>query len=102
MKEMIGLSEANKRQIAGTHYNKPIQHWDLVIANGIPYMEAQIIKYVMRHREKNGVQDLEKAAHFLEKLIEVEAVTKKATIHTSNDRAYVDKGGPTRGYVKQD
>lgn len=64
---------ANDRQVGGDHYQKQkIQHWDYVLANDIPYMEAQIIKYVSRHRDKNGVQDLEKAVHFLHKLIEVE------------------------------
>lgn len=41
--------------------------------NNIPYMEAQIIKYVTRWRKKNGMQDLEKAKHFLEKLMEYES-----------------------------
>ena len=65
------LSKANTRQVGGWHYQKPIQHWDFVIANDIPYMEAQIIKYVFRWREKNGLKDLQKAEHFLEKLMEV-------------------------------
>lgn len=69
---------ANERQVGGSHYAKPIQHWDFVVANNIPYLEAQIMKYVFRHREKNGVQDLEKASHFLEKLIEVEKARAKA------------------------
>jgi len=63
---------ANEKQVGGEHYRAPIQHWDYVLANKIPYLEAQIIKYVTRWRDKNGVQDLLKAQHFLEKLIEVE------------------------------
>jgi hypothetical protein len=39
-------------------------------------MEAQIIKYVFRWRDKNGRQDLYKAKHFLEKLIEVDEATE--------------------------
>lgn len=66
---------ANERQVGGEHYREPIQHWDLVLANKIPYMEAQIIKYVMRWQRKNGLQDLEKARHFLEKLIEHESAS---------------------------
>lgn len=67
---------ANDTQVGGDHYRQQkIQHWDYVIANGIPYMEAQIIKYVSRWRTKNGLQDLEKALHFLQKLLEVEACT---------------------------
>lgn len=65
--------KANEKQVGGDHYKKQkIQHWDYVLANDIPYMEAQIIKYVSRWRHKNGIQDLEKAKHFLEKLLEVE------------------------------
>ena len=63
----------NDRQVGGEHYQKQkIQHWDYILANDIPYVEAQIIKYVSRWRDKNGMQDLEKARHFLDKLIEVE------------------------------
>ena len=61
---------ANDTQVGGEHYKSPIQHWDYVLANDIPYMEAQIIKYVTRWRKKNGFQDLAKAKHFLEKLME--------------------------------
>lgn len=61
---------ANARQVGGSHYQRGIQHWDYVLSKGIPYMEAQIIKYVERWEEKNGIQDLYKAQHFLEKLIE--------------------------------
>jgi hypothetical protein len=63
--------KANKRQIGGSHYQRPIQHWDFVLANKIPYMEAQIMKYLCRWENKGGVSDLLKAQHFLEKLIEV-------------------------------
>ncbi len=70
------MSEANERQVAGEHYRSPIQHWDYVLANNIPYLEAQIIKYVTRHRRKGGLTDLEKASHFLQKLIEEETKRK--------------------------
>jgi hypothetical protein len=65
------MSKANETQIGGTHYRTPIQHWDYVIANGLGYFEGQITKYVTRWRKKNGLQDLYKARHFLDKLIEV-------------------------------
>lgn len=68
----VGLPPiANERQVGGDHYNKrPIQHWDFVVSQGYGYLEGQVTKYVFRWRDKNGVQDLEKAAHFLDKLIE--------------------------------
>ncbi len=65
-------------QIAGGHYKslkiKPIEY---IHANGIPFAEGSVIKYVTRWRDKGGVADLEKAKHFLELLIELE--TKKVT-----------------------
>lgn len=64
---------ANDKQVGGEHYRRQkIQHWDLVVANNIPYLEARAIAYLMRWRDKGGVQDLHKAKHFVEKLIEVE------------------------------
>ena len=64
---------ANSVQVGGTHYKaKTIQPWDYIIANDIPFLEANVIKYVTRWREKNGKDDLLKAKHYLEKLIEVE------------------------------
>lgn len=70
--------EANKTQVGGSHYKKmPIEHWDLVAANDLDYFQGQITKYVMRHRGKNGIQDLEKAEHFLKKYIEVERMKQR-------------------------
>ena len=67
----LEASSANDKQVGGTHYKGAVvQHWDFVKMHNIPYMEAQIIKYTMRWRAKNGLEDLKKAAHFLEKLIE--------------------------------
>lgn len=65
------LDGANARQVGGQHYKGGIEHWDYVVSNQIPYLEAQIIKYVTRWRKKNGLQDLEKAGHFLQKAVEV-------------------------------
>lgn len=62
---------ANDLQVGGTHYQKAIQPWDYIIANDLGYLEGNIVKYVSRWRDKGGVQDLRKAAHYLQKLIEV-------------------------------
>ena len=74
-------SNANDRQVGGQHYDKPIQHWDYVAANNLDYFAGQITKYVSRWKDKNGIQDLEKAKHFLEKYIEVE----KARLESAED-----------------
>jgi hypothetical protein len=66
---------ANERQVGGSHYQSTtgIQHWDLAVAFELPYLAGQITKYVTRAHRKNGIQDLEKAMHFMDKLIETEA-----------------------------
>ncbi len=66
---------ANQRQEGGNHYSSAIQHWDFVLANDIPYMEAQVIRYVSRWKRKHKTSegqrtDLKKAIHFLDKLLE--------------------------------
>ena len=62
---------ANDRQVGGSHYGGGTQqHWDMVVQHELDYFQGQITKYVMRWKAKNGLQDLEKAQHFLEKYIE--------------------------------
>lgn len=67
------MSDALNKQVGGEHYKKDkIQHVEFVHANNIPYIEANAMKYIMRHRAKNGRQDLEKAIHYIEILLEME------------------------------
>ena len=63
---------ANDLQVGGDHYKKAIQPWDFVASNNLGFFEGNIIKYVTRWRDKNGVEDLRKARHYLDKLIELE------------------------------
>lgn len=60
-------------QVGGKHYKgcpPEFQHWNLVIVHNWDYFQGQIIKYVMRWKDKNGVEDLKKARHTLDKYIE--------------------------------
>lgn len=67
------MTKANDTQVGGDHYkSKAIQPWDYVAANNIGYFEGCIIKYVSRWKDKGGVDDLRKARHFLDKLIEIQ------------------------------
>lgn len=62
---------ANYKQVGGSHYQGGIyQHWDFCIENNLGYLEGQITKYLSRWRQKAGRQDLEKAAHYADKLVE--------------------------------
>jgi hypothetical protein len=64
---------ALEKQEGGKHYKGyAIQPIEFIHANNVPYCEANVIKYVMRHREKYGVEDLRKAKHYIELLIELE------------------------------
>lgn len=60
-------------QIQGDHYkDMAIQPVEFIHANGIGYMEGNVIKYVSRWRKKNGIADLQKARHYIDLLIELE------------------------------
>jgi len=61
---------ANDRQVSGSHYQTEIQPWDYIVSNNLGYLEGNIIKYVSRYKVKNGIVDLRKARHYLDKLIE--------------------------------
>jgi len=52
------------------HYDFPIQPIDFIIANELGFCEGNIIKYVMRYKRKNGVEDLRKASQYIDFLIE--------------------------------
>jgi hypothetical protein len=60
-----------KKQIGGDHYhNRTIQPIEYILANDMNFCEGCVIKYVTRWREKGGVEDLHKAMHYLQFLIE--------------------------------
>lgn len=62
-----------KRQVAGNHYSKmKIQPLEFAHANNLGGAETLALRYICRHRDKNGKVDLEKAIHVLELLIELE------------------------------
>ena len=66
---------ANDKQIGGNHYKAEggEEHWDRVHRMGLNYFQAAATKYIERcYLKGNPVQDLEKAGHFIEKLIEIE------------------------------
>ena len=67
-------SSAFSVQIGGDHYKDlPIQPIEYCQRNGLGAVESFVVKYVTRWRTKGGVEDLRKAIHLLEMLIEMEA-----------------------------
>lgn len=64
---------ANDVQIGGDHYKqfKGMEPWDVITGWNLGYLDGTALKYIARWKHKNGIQDLEKAIHFLQKAIEV-------------------------------
>ena len=54
------------RQVGGDHYKTAIQPWDVFMDWKLDPWLCNVIKYVQRHNRKNGIEDLEKAKHYLE------------------------------------
>ena len=68
---------ALKEQVSGNHYKTMvIQPVEYIHRNSIGFAEGSVIKYVSRWRSKGGIDDLRKARHFLDLLIEMEASEK--------------------------
>jgi hypothetical protein len=70
-RQMVG--SALDTQEGGGHYKgMAIQPVEYIHRNGLGFIEGAVIKYVSRHKAKNGAEDLRKAAHFIEILLEME------------------------------
>jgi hypothetical protein len=59
------------KQVGGSHYTKmTIQPREYILANQMGYDEANVVKYVSRHQDKGGAQDIKKAIQYLEFILE--------------------------------
>ena len=68
------MKTPTENQVGGTHYKEcKIQPVEYIHANGLGFLEGNIVKYVTRYRNKNGVEDLRKAEFYLRMLIERES-----------------------------
>ena len=74
---------AYDKQIGGTHYRKmKIQPSKFVIENKLLFPEGNVIKYICRHPYKGGKEDLEKAKHFIDMIIERDYSEEKEKTET--------------------
>jgi hypothetical protein len=63
--------KSSKKQVGGNHYLKyKIQPVEFIIKNNIGFVEGNIIKYILRFKDKGGIADLKKAKHYIELLID--------------------------------
>lgn len=71
MKRPKELPSALGTQVGGQHYkDMAIQPLEYILANKLGFVEGAVVKYVSRWQSKNGVEDLKKARHMLDVLIE--------------------------------
>ena len=90
---------AYDKQIGGSHYKKmKIQPSKFVIENELLFPEGNVIKYICRHRFKNGKEDLEKAVHFIEMIIERDYPTIPMTEEEEYRNAGITKEEAERTY----
>jgi hypothetical protein len=74
----IYKTSALDTQIGGSHYKEStIQPIEFIHANNLNFCQGNIIKYVTRYKNKKGKEDLEKAKHYIDLLIELEYGDKK-------------------------
>ena len=58
-------------QVGGGHYkDMKIQPVEFIVANKIAYREGNVIKYITRHEKKNGIEDVKKALHYCQMIID--------------------------------
>lgn len=57
-------------QVGGNHYKVSIQPVEYILRNELGFCEGNVIKYITRYKNKNGLEDLKKAKHYIEILIE--------------------------------
>ena len=68
------------KQVGGNHYKKfKIQPVEFAMANNLNYCQGNAIKYICRYKDKNGLQDLEKAKHYIDLIIQMEYSNEKPT-----------------------
>lgn len=64
---------ALSRQEGGAHYREySIQPVEYIVANDLGFLAGNVVKYVTRYRDKNGAEDIRKAIHYLELILEFE------------------------------
>ena len=64
---------ASETQIGGSHYSEmAIQPIEFIYKNNLSFIQGNVIKYVCRYKSKGGIEDLNKAKHYIDLLIEIE------------------------------
>ena len=63
--------KASEKQIGGSHYKDcAIQPVDYIVKNKLDFLEGNVVKYITRHKTKNGIEDIRKVIHYPELILE--------------------------------
>lgn len=74
----VAVKTALDKQEGGQHYkSKAIQPVVYIHANNLGFCEGNVVKYITRHKEKNGAEDIKKVIHYCELLLELEYSKEK-------------------------
>ncbi len=66
-KDIFDDSFPQDKQIGGSHYRSfHIQPYEFISKNNLSFFQGNVIKYVCRYLNKNGIEDLEKIKHYCE------------------------------------
>jgi len=71
--------KATDTQEGGTHYkDMAIQPIQFIHANDLDFLQGNVIKYVTRHKAKNGAADIRKALHYCQLILELQYAKEQA------------------------
>jgi Protein of unknwon function (DUF3310) len=74
----VSATNALAKQVGGGHYKEfGIQPVEYIHANNLSFLEGNVVKYITRHKSKNGIEDIKKVIHYCELIIELEYNQKK-------------------------
>jgi hypothetical protein len=66
-KDIFDKAFPQNRQVGGKHYKTfRIQPYEFISKNNLSFFQGNVVKYVCRYKDKNGIQDLEKIIHYCE------------------------------------
>ncbi len=91
---------SKNHQVAGEHYKKrAIQPIEYIVANELPFCEGNIVKYVTRHRDKGGREDIEKLIQYAQFILEEydreESITFGEAAMRAQFQAAIERDGGT-------
>lgn len=59
-------------EVGGSHYQTAMQPWDYIYANHLGFDEGNVIKYITRHKDKNGAEDIRKAISYCKHILKTQ------------------------------